>query len=313
MEDQGGGEDLTRGAAEPSRIGIIGTGMLGGAVATRLLRQGYEVAVYNRTAKKAEEIAGASVLQSPAEMAGAVDLVITAVRDADSVEQVSFGKDGLLNGMHRAENRGPRPTVADMSTINPYRSASITERFLRAGVAKIDVPVMGGPDAAAAGRLVMMASGRQDAFDACRGVFEDLADRIFFLGTKAGTAHTVKLGMNMQITMLALSLSEGITLVGRSGVEPKKFLDVLNSTYFGTGMSGKKAYRMIDDRYEPTFTLANLRKDIGIMTEVASRLGVSLPMTLMAEKIYEEALASGLGGLDYTGVMRHIWPRHGRA
>lgn len=310
MEDQGGREDLKAdGVNGPHKIGVIGTGMLGGAVATRLLEVGYEVVVYNRTVKKTEgpRDAGASVLQSPAEVAGVADLIIIAVRDADAVEHVSFGTDGLVNGLNmRDKEIHSGPVVADMSTIDPHRSAHITEEFFRVGVAKLDVPVMGGPDATAAGRLTMMVSGRQDTFDVCKGVFEGLADKIFFLGTKAGTAHTVKLGMNMQITMLALSLSEGITIVGRSGVDPKKFLDVLNATYFGTGMSRKKAYRMIDGMYKPTFTLANLRKDIGIMTEAASRLGVSLPMTTKAQEIYEKALASGFGDLDYTGIIRQI-------
>jgi len=90
------------------------------------------------------------------------------------------------------------------------------------------------------------------------------------------------------------------------GANPKMFLDILNSTYFSTGMSRRKAYKMIDGTQKPTFTLANLRKDIGIMTEVANSLGLDLPMIMRAGEIYEMALKAGHGELDYTGIIKYI-------
>ena len=112
--------------------------------------------------------------------------------------------------------------------------------------------------------------------------------------------------MNLQITMLALSLSEGITLVKKSNVDPKIFLEVLNSTYFKTGMSENKAFKMIEGKYDATFTLANLKKDITTMTNASMNLGIELPMITKAEEIYENAMKEGLGDLDYTGIIQHI-------
>jgi len=112
--------------------------------------------------------------------------------------------------------------------------------------------------------------------------------------------------MNLQITMLALSLSEGITLVKKSNVDPKKFLEVLNSTYFKTGMSENKAFKMIEGNYDATFTLANLKKDITTMVNTAKDLGVELPITNKAEQIYQNAINEGLGNLDYTGIIEYI-------
>lgn len=291
------------------RVGIIGTGMLGSAVAARLAESGaYEVSAYNRTAQNARAAgaAGARILESPAAVAGESDIVITTVRDADAVRGVSFGSGGIVEGRHG------NLTVADMSTIDPAGSKEITAEYAQYGISRVDSPVMGGPDAAAAGRLVVMASGSRVAFDACSPVFDHMAESVFYLGDRPGTAHTIKLAMNMQITMLALSLAEGITLVDRSGADPKAFLDVLNSTYFSTGMSRKKAYNMISGRQSPTFTLANLRKDIGIMASAADRRGVYLPMTKAAEKVYDEALKEGHGELDYTCIIRHIRERQDR-
>jgi len=136
-------------------------------------------------------------------------------------------------------------------------------------------------------------------------VFEKIANKVFFLGD-SGVAHTIKLAMNLQITMLALALAEGITLVKRANVDPKIFLEILNSTYFKTGMSENKAYKMIDGKYDVTFTLANLKKDITTMTETAKSLGIELPMIKKAEEIYENAVKAGFGKMDYTGIIEYI-------
>jgi len=155
------------------------------------------------------------------------------------------------------------------------------------------------------GKLVMMASGPKDSFDQCKTIFEKIANKVFFLGEQ-GTANSIKLAMNLQITMLALSLSEGITLLKKANVDPKIFLEVLNSTYFKTGMSQNKAFKMIDGNYNATFTLANLKKDITTMTNAAKDLGIELPMISKAEEIYKNAINEGLGDLDYTGIIEYI-------
>ena len=283
------------------KIGIIGLGMLGNAVATHLLDSDFEVTVYNRTKDKTVQIRkkGAKVVNSPREVAENSEMVITVVKDADAVREVSFEKDGIIEGNH--ENL----IIADMSTIDPLESKKITEEFLQKGIDKLDIPVMGGPNVAINGDLVMMVSGNKEKYDACKRIFEKIAKKVFFLGEK-GVAHSVKLAMNLQITMLALSLSEGITLLKKAQVDPKIFLEILNSTYFKTGMSEKKAYKMIDEKYDATFTLANLKKDISIMTSTAENLSLNLPMIKKAEEVYGNAVKEGLGEIDYTGIIEYI-------
>jgi len=138
-----------------------------------------------------------------------------------------------------------------MSTIDPSESKNISKKFQEHNIHKLDIPVMGGPNVAITGDLVMMASGNKESFDHCKNIFEKIANKVFFLG-ESGVAHSVKLAMNLQITMLALSLSEGITLVKKANVDPKIFLEILNSTYFKTGMSEKKAFKMINGKYDTT-------------------------------------------------------------
>ena len=283
------------------KIGIIGTGMLGEAVALNLLNLGFDVSVYNRTKEKAAEVEknGATVMNSPKAVADNSELIIIIVKDASAVKEVSFGKNGII------ESENKKLIVADMSTIEPSESREIADKFEQKQIQKLEIPVMGGPNVAITGKLVMMASGPKNSFEQCKTIFEKIANKVFFLGTQ-GTANSIKLAMNLQITMLALSLSEGITLVEKSKVDPKIFLEVLNSTYFKTGMSENKAFKMIDGDYDATFTLSNLKKDISTMISTSKKLGIELPMIMKAEKIYENAIKEGLGNNDYTGIIEYI-------
>ena len=284
-----------------TKIGIIGTGMLGNAVGLHLLKSGFDLTVYNRTKERTDELKnnGAIVADSPKNVAENSELVIIVVKDADAVKEVSFGKNGIIDGKHEGL------VVADMSTINPAESKKISKKFLEHKIIKLDTPVMGGPNVAITGELVLMASGDKNTFDRFKNVFEKIANKIFFLGEE-GTAHLVKLSMNLQITMLALALSEGITLIRSANVDPKIFLDILNSTYFKTGMSENKAYKMIQDEFEATFTLANLKKDITIITDTAKSFGIKLPMIKKAEEVYEDAVKKGFGNIDYTGILAYF-------
>lgn len=283
------------------KIGIIGLGMLGNAVALHLLDVGFDVTVYNRTKEKTIQVKekGGKVVSSPKEIAENTELIIIVVKDADAVKQVSFGNKGII------ESKNEKLIVADMSTIEPSESKNISKKFQEYNIQKLDIPVMGGPNVAITGELVMMASGDKTAFDNCKKVLEKIANKVFFLGG-SGTAHSVKLAMNLQITMLALALSEGITLMKNAEVDPKIFLEILNSTYFKTGMSEKKAYKMIDGEYTATFTLSNLKKDISTITKMSKSLGIKLPMIEKAEEVYDDALKEGLGEMDYTGIIEHI-------
>jgi len=283
------------------KIGIIGLGMLGNAVALHLMDSGYEVTAYNRTKEKSIELKekGATIVESPKEVAEKSELVIIVVKDAEAVKQISFDNNGIVNGNHE------KLIVADMSTVDPSESKNISKQFIDSGIIKLDIPVMGGPNVAITGDLVMMVSGNKESFGNCKEVFDTIANKVFFLG-ESGVANSIKLAMNLQITMLALALSEGIMLVKKSNVDPKIFLEILNSTYFKTGMSEKKAYKMIEGKYDTTFTLSNLKKDITTMTKAAKSLGVELPMISKAEEVYENAIKEGFGDIDYTGIIEYL-------
>ena len=283
------------------KIGIIGTGMLGEAVGLHLLDSGYSVSVYNRTKSKTKNLEekGADVADLPSGVAESSDLIITCVKDADAVKQVLFGQGGVISGKHEDM------TVADMSTINPNAAKEISKKLHDEGIKSIEIPVMGGPNVAIDGKLVLMASGDKESFERFSQVFNTIANKTFFLG-ESGSAHSIKLAMNLQISLLALSLSEGITLTKKAGFDPEKFLEILNSTYFSTGMSQNKAFKMIKDDYQPTFTLKNMKKDLDTIIASAKDFDAKLPIAERANEIYSHALNAGFGEIDYTGVLAYI-------
>ena len=143
------------------KIGIIGIGMLGNAVALHLLDSGFDVTVYNRTKEKTNQVKqkGAKIVTSPKIMAKNVELIITIVKDAKAVRDVIFGKDGII------ESQNKKLIIADMSTIDPVESKNIAKELQQHQIEKLEIPVMGGPNVAINGELVMMVSGKKNNFE----------------------------------------------------------------------------------------------------------------------------------------------------
>lgn len=282
------------------RVGLIGTGIMGKAIAVRLLNTGHKLTVYNRTREKAESLKnlGAIIADSPKKVAEASDLILTIVKDANAVEEVAFGNDGIVYGKH------DNLTVADVSTINPVSSRAIAKKFMEHKITMLDTPVMGGPPLAEKGELVVMVGGNRETYEKHKEIFDVIGNKTFYLGEN-GAAHAMKLALNLQIAMLALALSEGITLVRGAGLDPELFLQILNSTYFKTGMSERKGPKMIKGNFEATFTLKMMMKDLDTINDAAKAFNLSLPMASLADKIYRDA-ADNFGELDYTGILAFI-------
>ena len=282
-------------------VGIIGTGLLGSSIAKRLASSGHEISAYNRTRQKVEELKnfGIQVADSPKNLANNCELVITILKDASVIEQMAFGSNGIIHGKHEGL------IVADMSTISPISSRNIAKKFADNGISMIDTPVMGGPSLAEKGQMVIMVGGKKEIYEKCKTVFDLIGEKTFLLGEN-GSGHAMKLAMNSQIAILALALSEGIILAKKSGLDPIKFLEVLNSTYFKTGMSINKGPKMVRGNFEPSFFLKMMQKDLDEIEHTANQVGANMPMSKLANEIYQNAIKEGLGEIDYTGILSYL-------
>jgi 3-hydroxyisobutyrate dehydrogenase len=278
------------------KVGIAGLGLMGSGITKRLIDSGHMVSIYNRTRSKADQFSNkATVALSPRELAEGCDLLITVVTDFDAVKDILFGTKGVIeSGNHNL-------VVADASTISPSQSEHCVQRLRSAGIEMLGIPVMGGPAAAEAGELIPIVSGDRQAFEKVRQVIEKLG-RIFYVGEKDGSANTIKLALNLNIAFIASGLSEGITLVRRAGIDPSIFIEILNSTYFKTGLSEKKGPKMVKSDFSPTFHLKNMLKDLELATSTAQGTGITIPQTALAQQIFRAANNMGFSDQDYTSI-----------
>lgn len=278
------------------RVGVAGLGLMGSGIATRLVNTGHLVSVYNRSSAKAKRFSKrAAVASSPKELADNCDLAITVVTDFEAGKEVLLGKGGII------ESRNRDLIVADVSTISPLQSAHFARELRKEGIEMLGMPVMGGPAAAEVGELVPIVAGRKHAFERAKQVIEKLG-RTFYIGKRDGSANAIKLALNLNIALVASALSEGIMLVRSSGLDPSKFVQVLNSTYFKTGLSEKKGPKMVKNDFPPTFHLKNMLKDLELATGTAQDMGITLPQTALAQQLFRAANNSGFSDKDYTSI-----------
>lgn len=278
------------------RIGVAGLGLMGSGITSRLIITGHVVSVYNRSIPKANRFSkSAKVVSSPKELADNCDLVITVVTDFAAVNEVLLGKGGIV------ESTNHHVIVADASTISPLQSEHCARELRKAGIEMLSMPVMGGPAAAETGELVPMVSGSRQAFEKARHVIEKLG-KTFYVGERDGSANAIKLALNLNIALVASAVSEGITLARGAGIDPSIFVQILNSTYFKTGLSEKKGPKMVKNDFSPTFHLKNMLKDLELATDTAQAVGITLPQTALAQQIFRAANNSGFSEQDYTSV-----------
>lgn len=274
--------------------------MMGSAIAKRLIGMGYEVLAFNRTRSKLERLAsvGVKVAETPRQVAEGSDVVLTVLRDAAALESVIFGKDGMVNSARKDA------VVANVSTISPSEAVRISSRLWDEGIVMLDTPVMGGPQLAEQGSLVVLVSGSKEHYERVREVLEAIASKVFYVGEQ-GKANALKLALNLQVALTAIAVSEGILLSRASGLDPGIFVEVLNSTDYRTGLSERKGPRMVKGIFEKTFALEMMLKDLGLINETAKELSVSLPFASLAEQVYRAA-AKQYGDLDYTAILAFL-------
>ena len=280
-------------------IGIIGNGLMGSAIAHRLLERGFRIYLYNRTRERSNVLVkkGAIRLEHPSMLGKECNFVIISVTDGQAVKEILFGDNGLVNCNKRL-------TVVDTSTVLPEDSIYCAGLMKKKGYAIIQAPIMGGPDAAKKGDVITMVSGNKEISEKCRKILTNFSKKIYYVGIQDGVANYIKLGLNLNIALIAISLSESIVFVKKSKTDPSIFLEILNSTYFKTGLSEIKGPKMIKNNFEPKFFLKNMLKDIQILNECAKHNGASLSFSSLAEQYYRIAANRGYSELDYTAILK---------
>jgi 3-hydroxyisobutyrate dehydrogenase len=281
-------------------IGIIGNGLMGSAIGHRLLERGFQIYLYNRTKERSNELVkkGAIRMEHPSMVGKECNFVIISVTDGQAVKEILFGDNGLVNCNNK------RLTAVDTSTVLPEDSIYCGRLMKKKGYGIIQAPIMGGPDATKKGDVITIVSGNKKISEKCRKILSNYSKKIFYVGNQDGAANYIKLGLNLNIALIAISLSESIVFVRKSKTDPSVFLEILNSTYFKTGLSEIKGPKMIKNNFEPKFFLKNMLKDIQLLNECSKQNGASLSFSSLAEQYYQMAANRGYSELDYTAILK---------
>lgn len=281
-------------------IGIIGTGLMGSAIAHRLIERGFKVFLYNRTNGRSDALVkkGAIRMVYPSELGRKCNFVIISVTDGQAVKEMLFGDNGLVNSNNK------RLIVVDTSTILPEDSIYCASLMKKKGYAILQAPIMGGPDATMKGDVITIVSGNKKIIEKSKRILTSYSKKLFNLGNIDGAANFIKLGLNLNIALIAISLAESIVFVKKSKMDPAIFLEILNSTYFKTGLSEIKGPKMIKNNFEPKFFLKNMLKDVQLLNESAKHNGTSLSFASLAEQYFRIASNRGYSELDYTAILK---------
>jgi 3-hydroxyisobutyrate dehydrogenase-like beta-hydroxyacid dehydrogenase len=287
-------------------IGLIVMGLMGRPMALNVLKAGHPLWVYNRSAAKADDVvkAGALRAETPRQLAAECELVLCIVSDPPAVEACLWGADGALAGLR------PGTVLVDSSTVSPALACRTAAACAERQASFLDAPVTGGTWGAEKGELVFMVGGELAVLERVKPLLSTMGKRFFHLGPH-GSGQAVKLGMNLILALQVGALAEALALVARAGVEPSKLVEVLQSSMARAPVLDIKAPLMLERRFEPSFPLRLMHKDLGLALELANGLGVPLPTTAAAREIYSAVKGSHAGDVDYAAVA-DFWHRPGR-
>jgi 3-hydroxyisobutyrate dehydrogenase len=284
--------------AADHKLGWIGTGRMGAALAGRLLDRGCDLAVFNRTRAKAEPLGarGAKVVDRPVELADR-DIVIVSVADSPDFAEVMTGPAGLLSG------NGHKPSiVVDTSTVSMDVSQLIREEAGAVGTSLLAAPVSGNAKVARAGKLTMAVSGPRAAFDVSLPYLEMLGAGVVYVG-EGEIARLVKICHNLMLGVVTQMMAETTVLAERGGISRAAYLEFLNASVMGSTFTRYKAPAFVNLDYTPTFTGHLLRKDFELGLEAAKKLNVPLPLAALTHQLLMTLVGAGLGDKDFATLL----------
>lgn len=278
------------------RLGWLGLGRMGSALARRLLAAGCDVAVYNRSPAKAEPLgaAGAKIVGSAADLATR-DIVFVTVGTPQDLMAAVLGPGGLMSS-----DAAPS-IVVDCSTISAETSQQVRAGLAQRGPALLAAPVMGNPKVASAGRLTLAVSGPPDSFRIAQP-YLDLLGGATYVGD-GELARTVKLCHNLFLGVVTQSLAEVTILAQRSGVSREAFLDCLNNSVMGSVFTRYKTPAFVNLDFHPTFTTALLRKDFDLGLAAAREQEVPLPVASLVRQIVQTLIGHGYADQDFAALI----------
>lgn len=285
------------------KVALLGTGLLGSAMARQLIRSEYDVTVYNRTIEKTEPLRqlGAKVAQTPKEAVYSAECSILMLNDAGAINQTLFPSDRPID----FENK----TIIQMGTILPNESLRFKEQITAVGGDYLEAPVLGSIPQAQERKLIVMVGGSASQFEKWKGLFKSFGEEIHYVG-EVGKAAALKLALNQLIASLTAAFSLSLGIVRRRGIDVEVFMNILRNSALYAPTFDKKLPRMLErDFSDPNFPTKNLLKDVTLIYREAEMLGLAPDLVEAVIDVIKIALQKGLEDMDYSSIYNAIDPQ----
>ena len=281
-----------------TKIGWIGTGVMGISMVGHLINQGYQTTVYNRTKTKTQPAIdkGATWADTPKAVAEQSDVIFTIVGFPNDVEEVYFGENGILNGVKEGS------LLIDMTTTKPSLAEKIYEAAKKKGVTSIDAPVSGGDVGAKNGTLSIMVGGDKESVDAIMPLFEVMGKNIIYEG-KAGAGQHTKMCNQITIAGTMIGVCECLLYAYKAGLDLKVMLQAISGGAAGCWSLDNLAPRIVNRNFEPGFYVEHFIKDMEIALEESRNMNLSMPGLALVHQLYKALEAQGHGKKGTQGLM----------
>jgi 3-hydroxyisobutyrate dehydrogenase-like beta-hydroxyacid dehydrogenase len=279
-------------------LGWIGVGKMGTPMSTHLLKAGYKLVVYDivPSAMSALTEQGATAANSPAEVADQADIIISMIPDDPALEAVAVGPQGIFQSARQGR------IYIDMSTVSPATSARIGAEAEKRGIQYLRATVSGSTESAVTAALTILVSGPEDAFDQCRGIFEKLGRKVFYVGP-GDQARYLKLLVNIMVGITSAMTAEALTFGKRGGIDWDQMIDIINNSVVASPLIGFKVQLLKERRYAPMFTATQMAKDFDLALDTGRNMDIPMPLTALTRQLYGAMKATGKGELDYFGLV----------
>jgi len=298
-----------------NRIGLVGVGLVGTAIAERLFAKGFNVVGFDVNSAKRQHLAqlGGNAVGSPAEVAQQANRIVLSLPDTQIVREVVEGPDGLLQAnpaIYCGANRLTPPSlwrgyIVDTTTGDPDETVALALRLADRGVYFLDAAISGSSRQVRNGQAVFMVGGDRTAFEACADIFEAITEKVFYLGP-SGSGSKAKLASNLILGLNRLALAEGLVFAGKLGLDLQTFLELLKVTPAYSAAMDSKGKKMLSRDFTPEARIRQHYKDVSLILKYAEKASQELPLSRVHLDILENAMAAGNGEMDNSAIIREI-------
>jgi 3-hydroxyisobutyrate dehydrogenase len=282
-------------------IAFVGLGTMGRHMAGHLLKAGHTLTVYNRDRRKTEGLGpSVRIVDSPGEAAQGVDIVITMLSDDRAIKEVYLGEGGIIPSLQQQPGAG---IVIDCSTISPDTTLAVATQLSNIGVKMLDAPVTGSEPQAKEAQLTFIVGGEKELFEKCLPLFNAMGKKAVHMGAQ-GTGSQTKLANNTLVAITLAGLSESISLVRKSGIDPALFLEVVAGGGARSGMAEMKGPKMLEGEFSPQFMTRLMFKDLKLAQGLAESLEIPLPALAAVKELFQIACNDGYGDEDMSAIIK---------